>query len=122
MNDITLFDKRSGQKIETSYFKIKTTQMCLFLKNLAEDERVERSISYKCGVVSMMVTEILISLNTPIEMRDKNVNDLINTAIEVYSEILGDNITENKLLELFDDLGNDFFDDENIIVMTMTSK
>lgn len=118
IGDVTFFNKSTGEQITTTTRNIETTMMVRHIRDIGINSD-SVSIAFGCGVLCADMGRTISHIKSLEELRSEYDKQVVQNILEVYSDLLKIEFTEESFKEYITQIGESFYDDENIITLNM---
>lgn len=118
IGDVTFFNKSTGEQLTTTTKNIETTMMINHIREFGINSQ-NPSTAFRCGVLCADMGRTISHIKSLEEFRTDYDKQVINNILDVYSDLLNIEFTEESFKEYITQIGETFYDDENIITLNM---
>jgi hypothetical protein len=113
---MTIYDKKTGDKVETTSMNVKSTMFTLALKGEAEEiENCTRVFNY--GFMCACVTDFIQLLYAPDELMTNISIEELESMIQSINDMREINLTKEQYIEWIDQLESNYLDSDDLIVI-----
>lgn len=118
IGDVIFFNKSTGEQIRTTTTKIEVVTMVNYMRKFGIESN-DCLTAFRCGAICADMGRAISHLKTIPELRTVYDYQVIENLVSLYSELLGREFTEESLKEFVAQVGETFYDDDNVIVLNM---
>lgn len=118
IGDVIFFNKSTGEQITTNTLKIETTMMIQHIRDFGINSQ-SPSTAFRCGVLCADMGKTISHIKSLDELRTNYDKQVVQNILDVYSGLLDIEFTENSFKDYITQVGESFYDDENVIVLNM---
>lgn len=118
MNNITIYDKSSGERVDLTYSQIRDYVYINMLSELAEMEDTSKNEAFIAGcLVGCAKEHLTILFEKPFQRSDYDLK-VLETFMQGITSILHKEVTEEDVKEIIEDLTDEFLSNDNYVILS----